>query len=339
MTGARATVAGVLLALVFTWSVLRLFGVQFSAGGFYPSYSSLRADPQGTKLLFDSLSRLPGLQVGRNYLPLEYFKGNRAAVLLLGIPTEELNPALLDRIEKLARNGNRVLLALAFRETGRNADQDPLEHAWHIRLSMDDRKRRYPLSFTDTGPWTIREQAGTKILVVERSFGAGSVWLFAESGEFSNETVLAGRLDPVIMALGPSTQVVFDEQHFGISESGSVVALARQFRLTGLGFGLFLVAALALWRNTSAFPPLRQSPALDQYTGRTSFEGLVTLLQRHVRPRQLATACWEEWLKANRHQSPADRLQKGAAIAAAGAQDPLEAVRELQAGLHAKGEL
>jgi hypothetical protein len=339
MTGTRAAIAAVLLAAAFTWSVLRLFGVQFSSGGFYPEYSSLRADPQGTKLLFESLGRLPGLRAERNYLPLEYFKPNRAAVLLLGIRPDELNPPLFERIEKLARDGNRVVLALAFRQTKGKVDSDPLQRAWHIRLTIDDAKRAHPLSFTDPGPWTIREQEGTKILAVERRFGAGSVSFFAESAEFGNENLIAGRLEPVIAALGPNSQVFFDEQHFGISESGSVVGLVRRFRLTGLAFGLAIVAALALWRNTSPFPPLPQPAAVDHYTGRTSFEGLVTLLQRHVLPQQLAAACWQEWLKANRHQVQADRLQQCATIAAAGAQRPLEAVRELQAGLHAKGEL
>ena len=339
MTGARAAIAGLLLAAAFTWTALRLFGVQFSAGGFYPEYSSLRADPHGAKLLFDSLGRLPGLRVDRNYLPLEYFNRGPASVLLLGIGLDQLNPALFDRVEKLARGGNHVVVALVFREGEGKTGPDSLEGAWHLRLSVGDPKSAHPVFFTDPGAWIVRDQAANQILAVERSFGSGSVWLSAESTGFANDTLIAGRLDPVIAALGPSRQVIFDEQHFGISESGSVVGLARRFRLAGFAFGLAIVTALALWRNTSAFPPRRASSPVDHYTGRTSFEGLVTLLQRHVRPSQLAAACWEEWLKANRHQVSADRLSQGAAIAAAGAERPLEAVRELQTALHAKGEL
>ena len=129
MTRVRAVGAVVLLAVVLTWSILRLIRVQFSAGGFYPDYSSLRADPRGTKLLFDSLSRLSGLRVARNYMPLDYFNGNRAAVLLLGLRLEELNPALLEQVEKLARQGNRVVMALLFEESSRSAERGPIEHA------------------------------------------------------------------------------------------------------------------------------------------------------------------------------------------------------------------
>jgi len=339
MRGMRAAVAGALLALALIASILRFVGVEFSAGSFYPEYSSLRADPHGAKLLFESLSRLPGLQTSRNYLPLEYSNVSQSTVLLLGIPLAALNPTLFGPVERLARRGNRVVVALAFQEADQKLDPGALKTAWHVQWKIDDPKRPHPLSFTDPGDWQIREQAGSRILAIERTFGAGTVWLSAESAMFSNETLVAGSLDIAIRAIGPRTRVVFDEQHFGIAESGSVIALARRFRLTGLAFGLAIVAALALWKNTSSFPPRRQIEASGDQTGRTSFEGLVTLLQRHLKPQQLAQTCWEEWLKANRHQVAPDRLRDGAALAGNGARHPLETVRQLHTALRAKGEL
>lgn len=339
MKGARGALAATVLAVVLIASILRLLGVEFSAGGFYPEYSSLRADPHGAKLLFESLSRLPGLQTSRNYLPLEYANLSGSTVLLLGIPLSSLNADLFEAVERLARRGNRVVVGLAFQESDQKPDPGPLKKAWHVQWKIDNPKRPHPLFFTDPGDWEIREQDGPKILAIERTFGTGTVWLSAESAEFDNETLVAGRLEPAIEAIGPHTGVVFDEQHFGITESGSVVALARRFRLAGLAFGLAFVAALALWKNTSSFPPRRQVQAPGLYTGRTSFEGLVTLLQRHLKPPQLVQTCWEEWLKANRHQVSPERLQRGAALAAESAPHPLETVRQLHAALRAKGEL
>jgi hypothetical protein len=334
----RSVVLAILLAGLFVWSILRLFGVQYSAGGFYPEYSSLRADQHGAKLLFDSLNRLPGVQAERNYLPLEYFNRSQGALLLLGLRLEALNPLFLAQAEKLARRGNRVVMALAYEKTSK--DPDLSAKAWKIRLVLDaDAKSPHPLSFADLDAWTIREQAGEKVLAAERKFGQGAVLLFAESSEFSNETLVAGRLEPVLTALGSTGSVVFDEQHLGIAESGSVVGLARRLRLAGFACGLGILAALALWKNASAFPPHRQTPVIDHYIGRTSFEGLVTLLQRHLRANQLASACWEQWLKANRHQTPANRLQEAAGIAAAHADRPVDALRGMQTGLQAKGEL
>jgi len=55
MSGWRAWLVLLLLLAGFTWGMLNLFGVQFSIGDVYPEYSSLRSDPVGSRLLFESL--------------------------------------------------------------------------------------------------------------------------------------------------------------------------------------------------------------------------------------------------------------------------------------------
>ena len=341
MMGVRAAVAAALLGAGFTWGMIHLFGVEFSAGDFYPEYSSLRSDPPGTKLLFDSLSHLPGMEVSRNYLPLEYVNRDRAAVLLFGLGPIFLNAEFLQRMEQLARRGNRVVVAMAFERRSALGDQSILDQSWHIQMAVDpDRSHAHPLFFAKAEDWLVRENAGAKILAVERGFGQGSVLFLAESGAFRNDALIVGnRLAQVSTAIGPSKRVIFDERHFGIAESGSLVGLARRFRLMGLAMGLAIVLALALWKNASGFPPPIETRPPQHYTGRTSFEGLVTLLRRHLRPNELVQTCWEEWLKSNRHEVGLDRAGRAAALAGGAGRDPLEAVREIQAGLHAKGEL
>jgi hypothetical protein len=341
----RALAVALLLGAGFTWGILQLLRPQFVAGDFYPEYSSLRSDPKGAKLLFDSLSRIHGLSVTRNYLPLDYFRGS-AAVLLLGLSPEALDKDFLQHAENLARSGNRVVAAMNYQGEEQPKDPRPLEEAWHVRLVVDpDAKHQHRLSFSVPPDWAVRERIASQIVAIERAFDKGSVLLLAESGDFSNESTIGGdRLEQVSAAIGSHTQVAFDESHFGIAESGSVVGLVRRFRLVGLALGLVIVGALALWKNTSAFPPRadtgRNAGATRHiYTGRTSFEGLAALLRRHVRPKDLVQTCWEEWLKANRREVPAERASRAAAIAAGASQHPLEAMREIQAGLGAKGEL
>jgi hypothetical protein len=345
MRSARSLLVVVVLAVGFTWGTLRLLGRQFAAGDFYPAYSSLRSDPKGAKLLFDTLSRLPGFSVIRNYLPLEYFTG-KSAVLLLGLSPAAFDMDFLKRAERLAQNGSRVVAAMEFRgEAPRedNHEKSPLEQTWHVGLKFDSKANdAHRLSLAPGAEWTVREQIGSRILAIERTFGAGSVLLLAESDDFGNESTLAGdRLDRVSAAIGDYTRVAFDEQHFGIAESGSVVQLARKFRLLGLALGLVIVGALAIWKNASPFPPpLAAGPG--QNVGRTSFEGLLALLRRHVRARDLVRTCWEEWLKANRRELSPDRASRAAAVAAKASLHPLEAMREIEAQLPAgrtKGDL
>jgi hypothetical protein len=340
MRGVRSLAVALLLGAGFTWGILQLLKTQFAAGDFYPEYSSLRSDPKGAKLLFDSLSRMSGLSVTRNYLPLDYFPG-QAAVLLLGVGPESLDRDFLQQAENLARRGNRVVAALLFHGEEQSEDKSPLEDVWHVRLVVDpNQAHMHRLSFSAPAEWAARDSIGSKIIAIERTFDKGSVLLLAESGDFSNESTISGdRLEQVSAAIGAHARVAFDEAHFGIAESGSVVQLVRRFRLMGLALGLVIVAALALWKNTSAFPPPVAARGPQQYTGRTSFEGLMTLLKRHVRPKDLVRICWEEWLKANRRDVSPERTAHAAAIAAGASQHPLEAMREIQAGLHAKGEL
>jgi len=325
----------VLLILLagFAAGVMYLFGVQFAAGDVYPEYSSLRSDPMGTKLLFESLARMPAVTVARNYLPLDVL-GESGAVFLIG-----LNPGSfgeddegLQRIEKLARSGHRVLAAMAPPSEYTDLMALPLDRAWHVKLGADtNHKHVHRLYFTEAKDWNVLDRVGPKMLAIDRDFGEGSIVLFAESDDFTNgATVAADRLEMVSMAIGASSHVVFDEQHLGIAETGSFVGLARRFRLTGLAMGLAICAALFLWRSASGFPPptSRQDVPLS---GRTSLAGLLTLLRRHIPPDELAATCWQEWLSANRRKVPPERLEQAARIVRSASSHPLEAAREVHA--------
>jgi hypothetical protein len=118
--------------------------------------------------------------------------------------------------------------------------EPPLKSMWKVTLKLDaNSKRRHPLYFAEAYGWGVRDSAEDKILAVERSFGKGSVLLSAESADFTNDSVVSlDRLPQVCSDLGAYRRIVFDEQHLGIAESGSVVGMARQFRLTGLALGL-----------------------------------------------------------------------------------------------------
>jgi hypothetical protein len=345
---------GILLGVGFTATVLYLFHAQFASGDVYPEYSSLRTDAQGTKLLLDSLARIPGLSVERSFLPLVFLQEDRATVLLLGLNPESFarDPdPYLQSIQKLAARGNRIVAALEMDSDAETPRADALENMWHVRFGRDSRRKRSSLLyFAEAVDWKVLESIGPRLFAIERPFGKGSVVLLAASGDFSNQsTVAADRLKQVSAAIGPNTRIVFDEQHLGISESGSVVGLARRFHLTGLAFGLALCAALFIWKNASAFPPpVARPPAgwqsgwqserqAGRMPGRTSLSGLLTLLRRHIPANQMAAVCWREWLIANRRQVTPERASRAAAIIGSSAGRPLDAMREIQAVLHSTG--
>ncbi len=66
----RKPLLSLLLALVlgaaFVVGLAQLFVLRYEVGDVYPPYSTLRADPLGTKALVDALGVLPHVEVRRN---------------------------------------------------------------------------------------------------------------------------------------------------------------------------------------------------------------------------------------------------------------------------------
>lgn len=51
----------------FAFGIVQLFELRFEAGDVYPPYSSLRADPLGAMAFYESLGKMPGLSVRRDF--------------------------------------------------------------------------------------------------------------------------------------------------------------------------------------------------------------------------------------------------------------------------------
>ena len=338
---ARAGFAIVLLAALFTYGLIRAFSIHFATGEVYPDYSSLRAGPSGAKLLYDSFARTPGLTVSRNYARLEYSDESNATIFLLALnagPFGSSPEVYIDPIERLCNRGNRVVATLRWEGDEKPEHVEELDKRWRVKFGYDTAKKW--LYFTDAPGWRVLDRDGSKILAIERDFGKGSVVLFSESRDFSNRSVAKlDRLALLSAALGAHQRIVFDEQHFGIAESGTVVGLARRFRLAGMACGLALCAALFIWKNAASFPPPSDAPRAETLAGRTSISGLNTLLRRHIKPADLAATCWNEWLAGNRRGLSPERRARAEAILRDRGRQPLEAVREIQIVLHAKGPL
>jgi hypothetical protein len=78
---------------------------------------------------------------------------------------------------------------------------------------------------------------------------------------------------------------------------------------------------------------------IERLAGRTSLSGLLTLLHRHIPPRSLAAACWREWLSTHRRDVTPERLRGVETVLGDRAARPIEAMREIQTVLQAKGPL
>ena len=207
--------------------------------------------------------------------------------------------------------------------------------------STPARSTPHHLYFSDAPGWRVLDRDGPKILAIERGFQNGSVVLFSESRDFSNEsTVKLDRLALVSAAIGPNTRVVFDEQHFGIAESGSVVGLARRFRLTGMAARTGPLRRAVHLEKRRRFPAARRRAAVRNARR-------PHLASPDCSPCSAATSSPPTWpppagtsgWQATAASVSPERNARAEAILRDRAGRPLEAVREIQTVLHSKGEL
>ncbi len=314
----------VLLVALFAAGAWELTLAPLESGEVYPPYSSLRSDPLGAKALFESLAELPELKVSRLYK--RGAKLNRDTTLFeLGMDSvawaAQPAPALAGT-EKLLAGGGR--LVIAFVPTPGRASAPGEEQAMGDRWHLSTRYQEVPagernsglipresaLNFVAGPEWRVLESRGGDATTVERELAGGTLVLVADSFPLSNqglsETPEAARIAQLV---GSAQNVVFDETHFGVTETGSVVVLLRKYRLEGALTMLALVAGLFIWRNSSSFLPTRESLREEPVAGRDSSEGMTALLHRSVPERELLQTCWTQWSRSAAPQARAEQMK------------------------------
>lgn len=122
-----------LLALLlgggFAYGVARLFILRYEIGDVYPPYSSLRADPLGTKALAAALAELPNVEVIRNFKPLPKLRPDGPVTLIYtGVPHTAMwtEPELL-AFDRLVVGGSRAIFTFQPVETPPTAKQEKRE--------------------------------------------------------------------------------------------------------------------------------------------------------------------------------------------------------------------
>ena len=106
-------VALLLLAgAAFLYGIAHLFALRFEAGDVFRPYSTLRGDPLGAKVLYDSLRTLPDVVVERNEKPLRGFvAGEPTTLFYLGTKTHLWRDKDIQTFENIATKGGRVVVS------------------------------------------------------------------------------------------------------------------------------------------------------------------------------------------------------------------------------------
>ena len=297
-------ILGLILLLGFIWGLEQVIVSPIETGTAYPEYSSLRSDPMGAMALYESLAKV--MKVERLYKPrLGSDPGPQTTIFVLGVePTGwyQVKSDTLKEYEEVTSRGARLVIAFlpVSKPWAEDKELHAVEAKWHIHLNYkdlhadsDETPRETALQFKAGPEWTkIREG------VVERKLGAGTVVLVADSYPLSNEGLREEHDTGLIVNLaGPASEIVFDENHFGVVEAGSVAKLMRKYHLESALGVLAVVAGLFLWRSASSLLPSRAPRAERAVSGRDSLEGMAALLRRGIAEEDLVRVCYEEWKK------------------------------------------
>jgi hypothetical protein len=165
----------------------------------------------------------------------------------------------------------------------------PESISWHTALYFDD--------LDDA--WQVIYAADGRPVIVEKTYGRGSLVLSADSFFLSNEALRSER-HPELLAwtLGESAAVVFDETHLGIFKHPGVLTLIKKYRFHWFIFTVAVLALLFIWKNSVYFvpPPKRSRVQQDDFiSNRDSTQGLISLLRRNIPARQILQVCTWEW--------------------------------------------
>lgn len=112
LSGRRfSQLAAVLLLAGFCFGLVRLLQLRFSVGDVFPPYSSLRADPLGAKVFYESLGALPAFTTVRNERKLDHLgRGEGTVLFLLGSKGVDFSKKEWDRLDHFLQTGGRLVL-------------------------------------------------------------------------------------------------------------------------------------------------------------------------------------------------------------------------------------
>lgn len=309
----------------------------------YPAYSSLNNSADGTKAYFEALNKL-GFIVTRNYRPLRKLQGEHTDIFYAGTPLADLqygDDKDLEDFEQLAKSGARLIIAAQPQSVEINLPEkksketfpdkkDVLKQHWGIevgareshvsqvesgaahRLGMKPLTGYFAKWSKDWSPSLTRSDGHP--LLLERRFGKGSVLLISDCRYFTNRELLT-RPDTQVLAAVPGapSQIIFDENHLGLEDTGTVVGLTTAHRLNWIFAGFIVLAVLYIWRSSVSFIPPVPMVNDSSVTGQNAYAALTNLLMQSVRPKSLLHKAAQEWnssahLHRNRHMISAEEL-------------------------------
>ncbi len=113
----RNFIAALGLTALLISGLFYLFQLRFRQGDIFPAYSSLRADPRGCRVLYESLDLLPDFRVRRSYQPTEHLSaGTGRTLLFVGMsprPYPDFSGGKRGLVKEIQSRGGHLVIGFA----------------------------------------------------------------------------------------------------------------------------------------------------------------------------------------------------------------------------------
>jgi hypothetical protein len=320
----RNVIILLIMLSVFCSGVLLLLNLRFEKGDLYPVYSTLRADPVGTRALYESLEQIEGLSVERNFEKPEMLSCSSSTVLFIGVTPDILqkDSTFVTAVKTLVTRKNRIVLAVAqgsdFSRMAIDTVESEIDSVPKSLLGLMCKKNskndtvvisskplfskmNWPgnIVFCVDSSWEPIVTKGSSMLLGEKEIGKGKIILINSSFNLCNQGLRKNKItngsNPLIPYLiGSSQTVIFDEWHTGIAHEMGISGLIRKFGFAPVIFvasGWFLLFVWGLHGKKLQMKPSNEILSCDH----ASQDSMKLLLSTHISNEQLIDTCKNEW--------------------------------------------
>lgn len=313
------------LILLFAFSAYKVLDMRFKEGDVYPRYSSLRHDPMGTSIFFQSLGKMD--YTVTTLLEESLLEGLDPGDTILFIlsPSFNFSKEAREGIVGFILHGGRVLLT----EKDHNSLMDffdtridPNQRDWENDGDENNRGilKAEPgemfdfldekLTIMDLSPliseWPRTQTVYSikdKDIVLLLTHGKGDMIICSETYFISNESLI--KEPPVrffTWIMDGRKQVLVDEYHHGISSRKGISFLLEKYHLYWSIAYMILIFILYLWHVLPRFRKpiprsLSETPRI-----RSSLDGYTHILTKTVPKDRLLDISLEQWIKSSRNR-------------------------------------
>jgi hypothetical protein len=151
--------------------------------------------------------------------------------------------------------------------------------------------------------WRTIYSMGGQPVLIERSYGKGTIVLSSDSFFLSNEA-MKNKREPFLLSwiCGTHQKIVFDETHLGVLKNPGVAALLKKYGLPPFFASLIVLGLLVIWRQAAIFVPAHEENERGVAdAGMDYAAGFTHLLRRNIRHEEILTVCMEEWKRSFTH--------------------------------------